>query len=720
MAIFDLDDTLFSTHVREKAARRAGLITGEPYPSKNRSYPQGVSKFLEFFDSPERFRSDPLIEGALDYVNGLTSQGYVIAYLTARRGKRTDETIQHLKSSGFPVFETDTREPLVFLMPKKQKSTTYKTNVIRKLQQHYEVQYFFDDQLANRQVGLREGIIGVYDLRDHLGTVRGNPIGETRYDLTHYDSNLDRTSTTGMVSEEAQAAYYARQKAKGAPKKSVEMVRCIRCNREEFADALVEDSFCRKCAKELQALNNPPVPKGYREAAGCLVQRASDNKILFLRRSKKETSKHGLYEFPGGKLEKGETPREAALIETKEEAGLDVKIIRQLPSHVDHTMKKVYHCFLAAPKKGARVKLSEEHDMHKWVSPNKKWPKTKLSHHARFMLNHLKESKSNPRTNLSTITNVLPIMSGEPTGKHTKLGAVFAEVVIGRNIVKDVGEVVQGIYRGLIGGRTSMAEKRMAMGVATMQKELSDRTKALGGNAACNLKVDYELLQGTATITIIATADAITMARPPKRNPRPIPQPNEVKVKVTCTNCEGEGSYRHANKSGWTQCSICEGTGQTLSETGPQHFKSVDDYNLWLQDWYQKLRHPERYDENGLEIVTNPRIPLDGMEDKKVKQAKKKYKKFHGGKEPVDVHTESIDIGDVWYALGPCWSIGYMSPKETGDEEQKYIHHVNEDSKDGNFPMMYATVPEGGQPMIVIKGGSMKIGMRDGLAWLID
>ena len=580
------------------------------------------------------------------------------------------------------------------------------------------------------------------------------------------------------------------------------------------------------------------VPEGYREAAGCMVQRASDGKVLFLRRSKKETSKHGMYEFPGGKLEEGETVKEAALIETKEEAGLDVKIIRQLNSHVDHTKKKVYHCFLAVPKKGARVTLSFEHDDYKWCSLNKKWSDKKLSHHARYMINQMHDVRSNglfgskkkqlqmndsigtqvaitnrngisvqgkgpeskeigpsasisdtevtlkypgPRypdwvvyqidkqpqqkqpgpvgrvyfnrstgeiqisppnpqadalekqqraerqqkrdsagpapspvtdpkgfnrwmeeqtrmnpgtyhkytakvhkileveggaaglsalkpafpkktskkkaesmlakmpgvvqhddgdyilvtgmSNPPVKTKILPIMSGEPSGKHKKLGAVFAEVVIGRNIVKDVGEVVQGIYRGLIGGRTSMAEKRMAMGVASMQKELSDRAQSLGGNAVCNLKIDYEMIQGTATISIIATADAIKMTRPPKNNPRK---------------------------------------------------------------------------------------PLDGMEDKKMNKAKQAYKKFHGGKEPVEMKKETIDVGDVWYALGPCWSIGYKSPKETGEDDQKYIHHTNEDSKDGNYPMMYATMPENGEPMIVIKGGSMKIGMRDGLAWLID
>ena len=34
---------------------------------------------------------------------------------------------------------------------------------------------------------------------------------------------------------------------------------------------------------------------------------------------------------------------------------------------------------------------------------------------------------------------------------------------------------------------------------------------------------------------------------------------------------------------------------------------------------------------------SNPRKPLDGMEDKKIAKAKRAYKKFHGGKEPTDM-----------------------------------------------------------------------------------
>ena len=116
-------------------------------------------------------------------------------------------------------------------------------------------------------------------------------------------------------------------------------------------------------------------------------------------------------------------------------------------------------------------------------------------------------------------SGIVPIYSGEPKAMTKNLGAIFAEVVIGRNVVKDVGEVVQAIYRGLIGGRTSMAEKRLALGIASMQKELSDNAKALGGNAVANLKIDYEIIQGSATISIVANADAIKVRGAAKKNP---------------------------------------------------------------------------------------------------------------------------------------------------------------------------------------------------------
>ena len=115
---------------------------------------------------------------------------------------------------------------------------------------------------------------------------------------------------------------------------------------------------------------------------------------------------------------------------------------------------------------------------------------------------------------------IVPIYAGEPKGVKENIGAIFSEIVIGRNVVKDVGEVVQSIYRGLVGGRTSMAEKRMAMAVASMQKELSDRAIEAGGNAVANLKMDYEMIDGSATLTVMAHADAIVLpANKVKNNP---------------------------------------------------------------------------------------------------------------------------------------------------------------------------------------------------------
>jgi len=228
---------------------------------------------------------------------------------------------------------------------------------------------------------------------------------------------------------------------------------------------------------------------------------------------------------------------------------------------------------------------------------------------------------------------ILKIYSGEPKSKFKNMGVVFAEVQIGRNIAKDVGEVVQSVYRGLIGGRTSMAERRMAMAIASMQKELSDRATDAGGNAIANLKVDYEIVQGTATLTIIAHADAIKMARKPKSNP---PRSNPPKSKVE----KGKELYKHMN-----------------------------------------------------------------------------------GKNPEKTEIQKIDIGDVWYQVGEggCWEIGYMSGKETGSANQKYRHTFNEETKNGDFPKLYATIPDKGKPMLIITGGTWKIKTdEDGVAWIYD
>ena len=134
---------------------------------------------------------------------------------------------------------------------------------------------------------------------------------------------------------------------------------------------------------------------GFREAAGTIIlwiDGKNNDKILLLRRSTKETSKHGLWELPGVKLEKKQTPREAALEETMEEAGLEPVIIRQLKPHVDKKMKKVYHGFIARiMAKSIDVKLSDEHDKYQWITIEDALKmKDPLSHHAKFLFEQWK------------------------------------------------------------------------------------------------------------------------------------------------------------------------------------------------------------------------------------------------------------------------------------------------------------------------------------------
>ena len=114
--------------------------------------------------------------------------------------------------------------------------------------------------------------------------------------------------------------------------------------------------------------------------------------------------------------------------------------------------------------------------------------------------------------------------------------------------------------------------------------------------------------------------------------------------------------------------------------------------------------------------------PRSNPPTKKIEKGKKLYKHMNG-KEPEKIQTKKIDMGDVWYQVGEggCWQIGYMSGKETGKSEQKYTHTFNEETKDGNFPKLYATMPENGKPMLIITGGTWKIRTDDtGVAWIYD
>ena len=79
------------------------------------------------------------------------------------------------------------------------------------------------------------------------------------------------------------------------------------------------------------------------------------------------------WEFPGGKVEPGETPEDAIVREIKEELDTDISVESFLCT-VDHdypTFHLTMHCFICSIVEG-ELKLIE-HEAAKWLGPDELW-----------------------------------------------------------------------------------------------------------------------------------------------------------------------------------------------------------------------------------------------------------------------------------------------------------------------------------------------------------
>ncbi len=122
------------------------------------------------------------------------------------------------------------------------------------------------------------------------------------------------------------------------------------------------------------------------EAAGGIV-RHSNNAFLMIKR-------FGFWDFPKGKIEKGESKKEAALREVQEETGIkNIKIIRKLPTkyHIysyenKWTVKKTFWYLMSSDFNG-KLKPQIEEDIREavWV------PEAELANYLALTYNSLKE-----------------------------------------------------------------------------------------------------------------------------------------------------------------------------------------------------------------------------------------------------------------------------------------------------------------------------------------
>ena len=93
----------------------------------------------------------------------------------------------------------------------------------------------------------------------------------------------------------------------------------------------------------------------------CVIKR--QGKYLVLKR------RNGIWEFPGGGIEKGESSEEAGERETAEECGLRVRAGRLICTTSaafgrKYALYAVYEC----RRKGGKLKLSPEHSEIRWAS----------------------------------------------------------------------------------------------------------------------------------------------------------------------------------------------------------------------------------------------------------------------------------------------------------------------------------------------------------------
>jgi len=101
-----------------------------------------------------------------------------------------------------------------------------------------------------------------------------------------------------------------------------------------------------------------------------IVVRDEAGRCLLLKRSLSSKGNPGKWDFPGGKIDPGESFDEALLREVVEETGLTISIQGVAgTAESEAPAAKVVYLILEGRLESGQLCLSEEHDDHAWVDP---------------------------------------------------------------------------------------------------------------------------------------------------------------------------------------------------------------------------------------------------------------------------------------------------------------------------------------------------------------
>lgn len=116
-----------------------------------------------------------------------------------------------------------------------------------------------------------------------------------------------------------------------------------------------------------------------------------ENKILITKRNLKK-DQGGLWEFPGGKIEAGETEQEALKREIKEELDIEIEVEKRIGNKVHkYTEKEIDLIAYKAKKVNGNLQLLEHEDYH-WID-KKEMEQFRFAEADKFIVKYLEGEK---------------------------------------------------------------------------------------------------------------------------------------------------------------------------------------------------------------------------------------------------------------------------------------------------------------------------------------